>query len=154
MYIIIKNMLGLIIIISIVIGSAYLLADLYRLVSTPSITLDGGVLSYYKIVSDQESTPNIKLIDRAVVASSVATTTIITPPSLAKDEIRVVYLGNNNSFDSFRIIDCGSVSNCNLTLVIKLNKANRNIAINSEYIMNVDITKSLQITNKGLRLAQ
>lgn len=112
------------------------------------INIIGPLPKYYNIINEKEINPDLIVIDKEVKPNNPIINT-----TGSKTEIKVQYLGVSSNFDSFKIVECGSVQNCNLNLVIKLNRSKQILVNNKLYFMDVVISSNLSITNNGLREA-
>ena len=124
-------------------SSVVMSLSVYNNVVNPRVIIDGGIINYYKIVNQGETYPNIKI----VTASKPAVEKI----EISQSDIKVSYLGAVNNYDSFKILDCNKVPNCNLNLVIKLERLSTQLVQNKNYLMSVSISPSFQIVNKGIK---
>ncbi len=103
------------------------------------VNIDSLEDKYYLFESDQETTPNLKVI-------------LETPNQIERklqtNEMQATYLGVVNDFDQFKVIACNNNPNCTNSLIMKINKSNTNYIVNKNYGIKADISKDLKINIK------
>jgi hypothetical protein len=95
-------------------------------------TLEGR---YYKIESEIEEMSDLKVVLKTAVPLR----------QLQPTEVQVVYIGQVNNYDQFKVVNCNSVFNCNSNMVMKINKTNKSYTPNTNYALKAEISKDLKI---------
>jgi hypothetical protein len=93
---------------------------------------------YLKIESKDDLYPELKIKGK---------TEAKVTRSVSDNELKVVFIGVINNLENYKVIECGKlVTNCNNTLILKLNKTPIKPVISGIYIIKANIASNLQIT--------